>query len=62
MNAQIKVALKTPNNEHREADLKRMVEILRAANYRGYVVLEYEEAKPYEEIPMYVEKLRELIG
>ncbi|MDA0807502.1 MAG: sugar phosphate isomerase/epimerase [Planctomycetota bacterium] len=62
VNAQIKVALKTPNNEHREADLKRMVEILRAANYRGYVVLEYEEAKPYEEIPMYVEKLRELIG
>lgn len=62
VNAQIKVALKTPDNEHKPADLKRMVEILRAANYRGYVVLEYEEAKPYEEIPMYVEKLRELIG
>tara|TARA_R110002072_G_scaffold238769_2_gene396267 strand:- start:152174 stop:153091 length:918 start_codon:yes stop_codon:yes gene_type:complete len=62
VNAQIKVALKTPDNEHREADLKRMVEILRAASYRGYVVLEYEEAKPYEEIPAYVDKLRELIG
>lgn len=62
VNAQIKVALKTPDNQHKEADLKRMVEILRSANYRGYVVLEYEEAKPLEEIPMYVEKLREFIG
>jgi len=62
VNAQIKVALKTPDNGHKEADLKRMVEILRSANYRGYVVLEYEEAKPYEEIPMYVDKLREHIG
>ena len=62
VNAQIKVALKTPDNQHKKADLKRMVEILRAANYRGYVVLEYEEGKPYEEIPMYVDKLREIIG
>jgi len=62
VNAQIKVALKSPDNKHKEADLKRMVEILRSANYRGYVVLEYEEDKPYEEIPKYIEKLRELIG
>ena len=62
VNAQIKVSIKTPDNKHKEADLKRMVEILRSANYRGYVVLEYEEDKPYEEIPKYVEKLRELIG
>ena len=62
VNAQIKVALKTPDNQHKKADLKRMVEILRAANYRGYIVLEYEEGKPYEEIPMYVDKLREIIG
>ena len=62
VNAQIKVSIKTPDNKHKEADLKRRVEILRSANYRGYVVLEYEEDKPYEEIPKYVEKLRELIG
>lgn len=62
VNAQIKVALKTPDNQKKEADLQRMVEILREADYRGYVVLEYEEAQPFEEIPMYVEKLRELIG
>jgi sugar phosphate isomerase/epimerase len=62
VNAQIKVAIMTPDNEKKPADLKRMVEILRSANYRGYVVLEYEEDKPYEEIPEYVDKLRELIG
>lgn len=62
VNAQIKVALRTPDNQKIEADLQRMVEILREADYRGYVVLEYEEAKPFEEIPMYIDKLRELIG
>ena len=62
MNAQIKVALKNGGGEKRPADIKRVVEILRSANYRGYVVLEYEEDKPYEEIPMYIDKLREYIG
>lgn len=61
VNAQIKVAV-TANGEKQPANLKRMVEILRAANYRGYVVLEYEEAEPHKEIPMYINKLRELIG
>jgi sugar phosphate isomerase/epimerase len=62
VNAQIKVALKNGGGEKRPADIKRVVEILRSANYRGYVVLEYEEDKPYEEIPMYIDKLREYIG
>lgn len=61
INAQIKVSV-TQKGEKQEADLKRMVEILKAANYRGYVVLEYEEAKPYEEIPGYIAKLREFIS
>ncbi|MDA1163042.1 MAG: sugar phosphate isomerase/epimerase [Planctomycetota bacterium] len=60
VNAQIKVAIEA-KGEKQPADLKRMVDILRAANYRGYVVLEYEEARPFDEIPMYIEKLRELI-
>ncbi|NQV25038.1 MAG: TIM barrel protein [Rhodopirellula sp.] len=62
VNAQIKVAIMPEGQEKQPADIKRMVEILRAASYRGYVVLEYEEDKPFEEIPMYIEKLRELIG
>lgn len=61
INAQIKVMIGARGAEE-HADLKRMVEIQRAANYRGYVVLEYEESEPWKEIPGYIEKLRELIG
>lgn len=61
VNAQIKVMIGARGAEE-HADLKRMVSILRDANYRGYVVLEYEESKPWEEIPGYINQLRELIG
>lgn len=59
INAQIKVAV-TAKGEKQPADIPRMVNILKAANYRGYVVLEYEESKPREEIPEYIKQLREL--
>lgn len=61
VNAQIKVAV-TRNGTKEPADLKRMVDILKAAQYRGYVVLEYEEQEPRKEIPDYIRKLRELIA
>lgn len=61
VNAQIKVAV-NPNNGGKEpSDLKRMVEILKQHDYRGYVVLEYEEEDPYVEIPKYLDQLRSLI-
>ena len=59
INAQIKVSV-TAKGQKQHADLPRMVNILKAANYRGYVVLEYEEAKPREEIPEYIKQMREL--
>ncbi len=61
VNAQIKVAI-TRDGKKEPADLKRMVEILKAAKYRGYVVLEYEEAKPWDEIPEYIDLLRKFIA
>jgi sugar phosphate isomerase/epimerase len=61
VNAQVKVALKVKGKKE-PADLGRIVKILKAANYRGYVVLEYEEKEPLKEIPMYLEKLRKLIS
>ena len=63
MNAQVKVAV-SPNNAGKEdADLKRIISILKQANYRGYVVLEYEEKEnPRLEIPKYLDQLRELIA
>lgn len=61
VNAQIKVAVSI-NGQKQPADLARIVDILKAADYRGYLVLEYEESNPFEEIPEYLQKLRRLIG
>ncbi|MFV0444535.1 MAG: sugar phosphate isomerase/epimerase family protein [Planctomycetaceae bacterium] len=62
INAQIKVAMH-PNGQPQPADMGRIVEILKRANYRGYVVLEYEEAEdPQVAIPRYIDELRKLIG
>ena len=62
VNAQVKVAM-APGGKKEEADLGRIVEILKKSGYRGYLVLEYEEPKdPREEIPRYLNELRKLIG
>ncbi len=62
VNAQVKVAIIRDSTKKKEpADLGRVIEILRKANYRGYVVLEYEEADPYGEIPKVLTDLRKLI-
>ncbi len=62
INAQLKVDL-YPNGKHELADFGRLVDILRKANYRGYVVLEYEAMPdPFEAIPGHLKKLRELIS
>ncbi len=42
VNAQVKVVLPTKAGKV-PMDYKRVASILRKANYRGYVVLEYEE-------------------
>ena len=60
VNAQVKVAM-APNGMKTDADLSRIIEILKRANYRGYVVLEYEEDDPHGEIPRYIQELRGLI-
>jgi sugar phosphate isomerase/epimerase len=59
LNAQIKVVMSGPDKKKVPADMKRLAKILRAAHYRGYVVLEYEEAgNPREESAKYLEELR----
>ena len=61
INAQIKVAIK-PAGKKQPADLKRIVGILKKANYKGFVVLEFEEKEePREQIPGYLAQLRKLI-
>ena len=61
VNAQVKVAI-FRDGKKEPADLERVIKILRDADYRGYVVLEYEEADPLDEIPGYLKTLRQLIS
>lgn len=44
VNVQVKVALKSESGAKEEMDFARVAQILKAANYRGFVVLEYEES------------------
>lgn len=62
INAQIKVDV-APNGKSEPTDLARVVKILKEANYRGFLVLEYEASEdPFVAIPGHLKKLRELIA
>ena len=59
LNVQIKVAVAGPKGKQ-PSDFKRLAKILRDANYRGFVVLEYEEAgDPRKESAKFIKQLRE---
>jgi sugar phosphate isomerase/epimerase len=59
---QVKTEISRAGQKKEEADLKRIMGILRDVNYRGYVALEYEAAEPPREaIPRHVQALRRLI-
>ena len=59
INAQIKVDVSI-GGKRTPADFKRVAKIMRDANYRGYIVLEYEEAGDVRvECPRYLDQLRE---
>jgi sugar phosphate isomerase/epimerase len=61
INAQLKVMI-APNGTAERADWGRILDILRAANYRGDIVLEYEESEePREAIPGLITELRSLL-
>lgn len=63
VNVQIKTEIQRADQPKEEADLSRLIDILREAKYSGYVVLEYEAAEdPMTAIPRHVTQLRELIG
>jgi len=61
VNAQIKVMVRPDGGEEVPADLDRIINILKDTGYRGYIVLEYEEDNPKENIPRYIDELRGLI-
>jgi sugar phosphate isomerase/epimerase len=60
LNVQVKVVVHPAGQPSQPTDFTRLATILRAAGYRGYIVLEFEEAgNPREECRKYIEKLRE---
>jgi sugar phosphate isomerase/epimerase len=63
VNVQVKTEIQRAGQKKEEADLKRVVDILKAAKYRGYVVLEYEAAEdPKTAVPQHLATLRKLIS
>jgi sugar phosphate isomerase/epimerase len=58
VNVQVKVSMKTPAGKSFPADLPRVGKILRDSGYQGFVILEYEDEAPYENIPKAHEALR----
>jgi len=63
VNVQVKTEVSPGGTKKEEADLSRVVRILHAARYSGYVVLEYEAAEdPLTAVPQHVKTLRALMG
>ena len=62
VNVQVKVNMKTPDGKEHPADLNRIGKILKTAGYQGYVILEYEDVKPYQNIPKALAELRSALA
>jgi hypothetical protein len=60
---QMKTEITRAGMKPEEADFKRKFQMLRAVNYRGYVVLEYEAAEDAKTaVPRYARIMRDLCG
>lgn len=59
VNVQVKVVVSGPSGKKEPTDYARLAKILRESGYRGYVVLEFEEAgDPRTECPRHLDELR----
>jgi sugar phosphate isomerase/epimerase len=60
---QVKTEVFPSGGKKEEADLERLVAILRKSGYSGYVTLEYEASEePMEAVPKYLKSLRKLVA
>jgi sugar phosphate isomerase/epimerase len=63
VSVQVKTDIHPKGQPTAEADLERLIGMLRAVHYRGYVILEYEgKAEPRTAIPRYATALRKLLA
>lgn len=61
--AQLKTEVAPVGKGSQEADLKRLVDMLRKVNYRGYVVLEYEaKENAHQVVPRHLATLKKLLA
>lgn len=59
INVQIKVKMKTETKGVKiDCDIPRVANIIKESNYRGFIVMEYEEEKPFEKVPGAMDVLR----
>jgi sugar phosphate isomerase/epimerase len=62
VNVQLKTEVEPKGKGNEPADLKRFIDILRAAKYQGYVALEYEaKPDPWATVPGVLKEMRELM-
>ena len=60
---QVKTEIQKTGQKKEDADLKKLVEILKAVNYRGYMALEYEaNEEPKTGVPKALEELKKLVS
>ncbi len=64
VNVQLKVEIRRQGQtENQPSDLPRVVALLRAANYQGFVALEYEaKADPWLAVPPVLKRMKELFA
>lgn len=64
VNVQVKVEMRPKGvKENQPADMGRVVQILREANYQGWVTLEYEAKEdPWKAVPAHLATLKELLS
>jgi sugar phosphate isomerase/epimerase len=60
---QIKTEIQKAGQKKEDADLKKLVDMLKAVNYRGYMALEYEaNEEPKTGVPKALEELKKLVS
>lgn len=62
VNVQVKTSMRRPDGTKYPADLDRVGHILKDAGYQGFVVLEYEDEDPYEQIPVQLDRMRKALS
>lgn len=63
VNVQVKTEIRRKGKSKEDADLARVIAILREARYSGYVVLEYTAPEdPKTAVPRYIKTLRSVVG